>query len=142
MGRQWERAAIIFHMPSTPPRLFRVIIPVSDAEQALGFYSRLLGLEGRSVGGGRCYFDCGPVILALLETGKPVNPESLFFAVADLEEVHARARDLGCLSREPVHGASGAEILTRPWGERSFYAVDPCGHQLCFVDETTLYTGR
>lgn len=129
-------------MSPNPPRLFRVILPVSDGEQAVSFYSRLLGLEGRSVGGGRYYFDCGPVILALLETKKPVDPESLFFAVANLEEVHERARGLGCLSPEPVHGASAAEILTRPWGERSFYAVDPSGHRICFVDETTLFTGR
>jgi catechol 2,3-dioxygenase-like lactoylglutathione lyase family enzyme len=127
---------------SNPPRLFRLILPVSDLEKAAGFYSRLLGLEGRSVGGGRLYFDCGPVILALFETGKPSDPEQLFFAVADLEEVHARARDLGCLSEEKVHGASAAEILTRPWGERSFYAADPFGNRLCFVDEMTLFTGR
>jgi catechol 2,3-dioxygenase-like lactoylglutathione lyase family enzyme len=129
-------------MPSNPPRLFRLILSVSDGENAVRFYSRLLGLEARSVGGGRHYFDCGPVILALLETQKPAHPENLFFAVSNLEEVHARARELDCLSQELVHGASGAEILTRPWGERSFYAVDPSGHRLCFVDETTLYTGR
>jgi catechol 2,3-dioxygenase-like lactoylglutathione lyase family enzyme len=129
-------------MTENTPRLFRLILPVADGEKAAGFYSRLLGLEGRSVGGGRHYFDCGPVILALLETQKPAPPENLFFAVANLEEVHARARELGCLSQELVHGASAAEILTRPWGERSFYAVDPSGHRLCFVDETTLYTGR
>ncbi len=129
-------------MASNPPRLFRLILPVSNLEKAAAFYSRLLGLEGRSVGGGRLYFDCGPVILALLETGKPSDPEQLFFAIADLEEVHARARDLGCLSQEKVHGASASEILTRPWGERSFYASDPFGNRLCFVDETTLFTGR
>ena len=129
-------------MTSNPPRLFRLILPVSDLEKALGFYSRLLGIEGRSVGGGRCYFDCGPVILAMLETQKPGNPEQLFFAVGDLEEVHARARELGCLSQELVHGASAADILDRPWGERSFYVSDPFGNRLCFVDETTLFTGR
>ncbi|HEY3566599.1 MAG TPA: hypothetical protein VGP73_01605 [Thermoanaerobaculia bacterium] len=52
-------------MPPSTPRLFRLILPVSDGEKALGFYSR-----------------------------------------------------------------------------RSFYAVDPFGHRLCFVDETTLFTGR
>jgi catechol 2,3-dioxygenase-like lactoylglutathione lyase family enzyme len=129
-------------MPSTPPRLFRMIIPVADGESSAGFYSRLLGREGRRVGGGRHDFDCGPVILALLETKKPTDPENLFFAVANLEEVHARAREMGCLSPELVHGASAAEILTRPWGERSFYVLDPSGHRLCFVDETTLFTGR
>jgi predicted enzyme related to lactoylglutathione lyase len=134
-------------MSTTPPRLFRLILPVSDLEKAVGFYSRLLGIEGRSVGGGRCYFDCGPadcgpVILGMLETQKPAQPENFFFAVADLEEVHARARELGCLSQELVHGASGADILARPWGERSFYVSDPFGNRLCFVDETTLFTGR
>src|SRR3954465_9402829 len=57
---------IISRMTCNAPRLFRVIVPVSDLETAAGFYSRLLGLEGRSVGGGRQYFDCGPVILAVL----------------------------------------------------------------------------
>lgn len=129
-------------MTPNTPRLFRVIVPVSDLEQAAGFYSRLLGVPGRSVGGGRHYFDCGPVILAVLDNKKPANAEYLYFAVSDLEEVHARARELGCLSRESVHGASAAEIVTRPWGERCFYAFDPFGNGLCFVDETTLFTGR
>jgi hypothetical protein len=33
-------------------------------------------------------------------------------------------------------------IVRRPWGERSFYAVDPFGNKLCFVDRATLFTGR
>ena len=129
-------------MTPNAPRLFRIIVSVWDLEQAVRFYSRLLGLEGRSVGGGRHYFDCGPVILAVVDNQKPPNPEYIYFAVSDLEEVHARARDLGCLSKESVHGASAAEIVTRPWGERSFYAFDPFDNGLCFVDETTLFTGR
>jgi catechol 2,3-dioxygenase-like lactoylglutathione lyase family enzyme len=129
-------------MTPTPPRLFRVIVPVSDLETASGFYSRLLGLEGRSVGGGRAYFDCGPVILAVLETEKPANPEYLYFAVSNLEEIHARARELGCLSTESVHGAAAGEMIVRPWGERCFYAFDPFGNGLCFVDDATLFTGR
>jgi len=32
--------------------------------------------------------------------------------------------------------------VERPWGERSFYAVDPFGNPLCFVDQKTLFTGR
>jgi hypothetical protein len=32
--------------------------------------------------------------------------------------------------------------VTRPWGERSFYAFDPDGNGLCFVDERTVFTGR
>jgi catechol 2,3-dioxygenase-like lactoylglutathione lyase family enzyme len=129
-------------MTENVPRIFRLIVPVSDLETATGFYSRLLGMPGRGVGGGRHYFDCGPVVLALLDNKKPPNSDYIYFAVSDLEEIHARARELGCLSKESVHGASAAEMIVRPWRERSFYAFDPFGNGLCFVDETTVFTGR
>ncbi len=48
---------------------------------------------------------------------------------------------LSCLSREEVHDAPGGGIVVRPWGERSFYAEDPWGNPLCFVEEGTVYTG-
>ncbi len=128
------------------PNLFRVILQVAHLDQAVDFYTTLLGVHGRKVGGSRAYFDCGHVILALLDLtpgGKqPVaNADDIYFSVADLEPYHARAHALGCLSKETVHSASGAEILTRPWGERSFYAEDPWGNGLCFVDAGTLFTG-
>jgi catechol 2,3-dioxygenase-like lactoylglutathione lyase family enzyme len=129
------------------PNLFRVIVQVSDLNKAADFYAKLLGIAGRSVRGGRHYFDCGPVILAVLDlTGgseepKP-NPDYVYFSVNDLESVHARASELGCLSRDKVHGASAGDIATRPWGERSFYVDDPFGNGLCFVDARTIFTGR
>jgi predicted enzyme related to lactoylglutathione lyase len=122
-------------------RLFRAIVPVSDLEKAANFYARLLATPGRAVGGGRHYFDCGDVILALLDNKKPPNGDYLYLAVADLEAVHARAEGLGCLSQETVHGASAGEMVRRPWGERCFYAFDPFGNGLCFVDEGTVFTG-
>ncbi len=100
--------------------------------------------EGRKVGGGRVYFDCGPMTLALLKlegTPTPI-PEYVYFAVDELEALHARAKNLDALSKEKVHGESAAEIVVRPWGERSFYAFDPWGNGLCFVDDKTLFTGR
>jgi hypothetical protein len=62
--------------------------------------------------------------------------------VQDLEAVHSRANELGCLSKGEVHGRSAGDIVTRPWGERSFYVYDPFGNGLCFVDVRTLYTGQ
>jgi catechol 2,3-dioxygenase-like lactoylglutathione lyase family enzyme len=127
-----------------PSRIFRIILEVGDLDRATEFYARLLGAEGRKVGGGRVYFDCGPMILALLKpegTPTPI-PEYLYFAVDDLEAFHARAKDLDALSKEAVHGESAAEITVRPWRERSFYAFDPWGNGLCFVDDKTLFTGR
>ncbi len=130
------------------PTLFRVILQVSDLDKAAEFYSKLLADEGRRIPrGSRHYFDCGPVILALVdvatggEEAKPI-PDYIYFAVNNLDEVYARARELNCLSTEDVHGASAGEIVRRPWGELSFYVEDPWGNGLCFVDETTLFTGK
>lgn len=124
-------------------RLYRVILPVSDIERAEKFYTRLLGLQGRRVSPGRHYFDCGEVILAIVDPradgndwdARP-NQDHVYFAVADLDAVHRRASELGSLS--PVMG----KIEKRPWGERSFYAKDPSGNPLCFVDAKTVFTGR
>jgi predicted enzyme related to lactoylglutathione lyase len=130
------------------PALFRIILQVSDLDKAAEFYATLLADEGRRIPrASRHYFDCGPVILALVdvaaggEAAKPL-PDYIYFAVNNLEDFHARASELGCLSTEDVHGASAGEIAKRPWGERSFYADDPWGNGLCFVDEKTLFTGK
>src|SRR5687767_819458 len=74
------------------PRLYRVIVPVSDIDRAAKFYGELLGIEGKRVSGGRHYLDCGGVILALFQpaadgdetTARPL-PEHIYFAVSDLE---------------------------------------------------------
>ena len=129
------------------PKLFRVILQVSDLTKAVEFYSKLLAVKGRTLRGSRAYFDCGPVILAILDpTPGDIEPkpavEYIYFAVADLEAFHARASELGCLSKDQVHDDSAGEISVRPWGERSFYVDDPWGNGLCFVDENTVYTGR
>jgi predicted enzyme related to lactoylglutathione lyase len=132
---------------SDVPSLFRMILHVSDTDRAADFYARLLGTAGRRVAPTRHYFDCGPVILALVdptgggETPK-TNPDYVYLSVQDLETVHARATELGCLSQGEVHGKKAGDIVTRPWGERSFYANDPFGNGLCFVDERTVFTGR
>jgi predicted enzyme related to lactoylglutathione lyase len=125
-----------------------VILQVSDLDQAAEFYAKLLDDPGRRIPrASRHYIDCGPVILALVdvtaggEEAKPL-PDQIYFAVKDLEEVYARARELGCLSKEDVHGDSAGEIVVRPWGERSFYVHDPWGNGLCFVDDKTLFTGK
>jgi len=130
------------------PKLFRIALQVADLEQAAAFYSKLLDDEGiRIPRGSRHYYDCGPVILALVDQAaggleaKPI-PDYVYFAVNNLEEVYERARELGCLSKEDVHDDKAGEIVTRPWRERSFYCDDPWGNGLCFVDEKTLFTGR
>ena len=133
------------------PILYRIIRQVDNLDQAEEFYGKLLGDRGRRIPrASRHYIDCGPVILALVDvTGenttdlKPLPiPDYIYFAVPDVGAVQARARELNCLSPENFYGDPAGEVVTRPWGERSFYAHDPWGNRLCFVDENTLFTGK
>lgn len=122
--------------------IFRIFVPVSDLPTGIAFYRRLLDSNGREIRGGRHYFDCGGVILAIVEnSGSPIA-DHIYFSVNDLEAVFERAKDLGCLESTEIHGAPAGEIVVRPWGESSFYARDPFGNGLCFVDANTLYTGN
>jgi catechol 2,3-dioxygenase-like lactoylglutathione lyase family enzyme len=123
------------------PRLFRVILPVSDIVLAERFYSRVLGMSGKRVSPGRHYFDCGGTILACFDAkadGDSVvptaNPEHVYFAVGDLKACYERTVGAGC---QWIEG----EIQSRAWGERSFYARDPFGNPICFVDELTTFKG-
>jgi extradiol dioxygenase family protein len=129
-------------MASAPARLFRINVQVGDIAEAAVFYADLLGTEGRTAADGRAYFDAGGVTLQLMQVPEPhVVPRALHFAVADLDAVHARAAARLCLADYPIRGVSAGEPAVRPWGERSFYAEDPSGNPLCFVDEGTLFDG-
>lgn len=124
------------------PKLFRVILQVSDVEHAARFYGTVLAMPGERVSPGRHYFQCGETILACFDPradGDPFdaspNPDHVYLAVPDLEATFERARKAGCRSLDE-------RIETQPWGERSFYAVDPFGNKLCFVDASTVFTGH
>lgn len=131
------------------PRLFRVLLPARDLERSRRFYESLLSSRGRRVAQGRWYFDCGPVLLGILDYSAPgAHPtpptEAVYFATRDLEGVYRRARTLDCLAPGLLHDDPSSplgEIVVRPWRERSFYVDDPSGNSLCFVDARTLFTG-
>src|SRR3954470_16007004 len=98
-------------------------------------------MPGVRVSSGRHYFDCGGTILACFDPradgdgfdARP-NPDHIYLSVADLEGCYERARSAGCSQIDE-------KIQTFPWGERCFYAKDPFGNPLCFVDERTVFTG-
>jgi len=123
-------------------KLFRVILPVPDIEAAARFYSALFEQPGQRVSPGRHYFDCDGVVLACFDpradgdlfAARP-NPDQLYFAVENIEAFFARAQQLGFSEID-------SQIKSWPWGERSFYAVDPFGNPLCFVDQQTIFTGN
>jgi len=127
------------------PQFFRLNVEVGNLDQAINFYSTLLGVQGRKQPGARSYFECGPVTLSVIDVSSVGSPhtsaKALYFTVRNLEAAFERAKELGCLSQESVHDAPGGGIVVRPWGERSFYALDPWGNPLCFVEEGTVYTG-
>ena len=131
-------------------RLFRVIMPVGNIDEGSKFYSALLDNPGFRISGGRHYFQCGQVILAVYDAtadgdaagGVRSNPQHVYFAVLDLQATFARAQKLGGLLTEMGDGGLPmGEIARRPWGELSFYLDDPWGNPLCFVDETSIFRG-
>ena len=130
------------------PKMFRIALQIGDLAAAGDFYSKLLDDPGIPIPrGARHYFNCGPMILALVDVTKggetpQATPDYIYFAVNNLEEIFERAKAMNCLCKDRYHDQNAGEIVKRPWGEVSFYVEDPWGNGLCFVDETTLYTGR
>jgi catechol 2,3-dioxygenase-like lactoylglutathione lyase family enzyme len=130
---------------SEAPKLFRVTLEVSNLEEAATFYAKLFDTEGKRHPGARHYFNCGGVIVAVIDVSQggltpTPGPKSLYFAVKDVEAVHERAKSLKALAPYKVHGEAAGEVKIRPWREKSFYVVDRWGNDLCFVEEGTLYT--
>ncbi len=122
-------------------KIFRVIIPVSDINRATELYQQLLGQAGQRISSGRHYFDCEGIILALFDPradgdnfdAEP-NPDNIYFSTTELDQLYERAQKMGCNII--------SEIKVQPWGERSFYLRDMYDNQLCFVDSTTIFTGK
>jgi len=125
-------------------KLYRVILPVRGIDRAAAIYAELLQVPGTRVSSGRHYFNCGGTTLACYDPeadgdgelgGWRHHPNQyVYFAVGDLEATLQRAERAGCAIL-----ASG--IQTMPWGERMFWAVDPFGNPISFVDERTVFTG-
>ena len=124
------------------PKLYRVILPVGDIQAAQTFYARVLGVPGQRVSPGRHYFDCQGTILACFDPradgddfDASPNPDHIYFAVDDLDGALQRCRDAGSKGLDDG-------IVVQPWGERCFYATDPFGNKMCFVDRGTVFTGN
>jgi predicted enzyme related to lactoylglutathione lyase len=123
--------------------LYRVIIPVKNIETATSFYSHVLKESGERVSPGRHYYDCDGTTLACYDPiaeGDDVGKgwkhhfnQYVYFAVSDLDHVESRVREAG--------GEIDTAIETMPWGERMFYAKDPFGNPISFVDQDTVYRG-
>ena len=129
-------------------KLYRTIVPVSDIEAAASFYAAVFAEPGRRVSGGRHYFgdvDGGSILALYSPTDdgdarrygaewRPHPLQYVYFSTDDLEA--ARARCVAAGARD-VTG-----IAAMPWGETMFYALDPFGNPISFVQAGTEFTGQ
>lgn len=133
--------------------LRNVAVPTTSMGRAEAFYEELLGVEADSFVPNRHFFYLDACQLSLVNPAEHArahglpeppfrpNPEILYFAVSDLGAAYERAQKLRMrpLADDPDVGTG---IQTHPWGERSFYGLDPSGNPISFVDDQTLYRGR
>jgi catechol 2,3-dioxygenase-like lactoylglutathione lyase family enzyme len=70
------------------PQFFRLNVEVGDLDGAIAFYTDLLGVQGRKQPGHRCYFECGPVTLQVVDVSSNGRPHpvarALYFTVEHL----------------------------------------------------------
>lgn len=125
-------------------RLYRIILPINDIKVAVEFYSALLDMPGVSVSEGRHYFNLGGTILACYDPQADGDDKGswsfhhnqyIYIATPKLDEVFRKIKTLKCQHVDD-------KIETMPWGERLFYANDPFGNPICFVDDSTVFSGE
>jgi len=129
----------------SPMRLYRVILPVTDIDAAAQFYATVLDEPGRRVSGGRHYFGAGDAgaILACYDPtadGDSIDEgwrhhalQYVYFSVDDLERTRSRCAAAGATDLTPIEAM--------PWGETMFYALDPFGNPISFVQAGTEFVG-
>jgi catechol 2,3-dioxygenase-like lactoylglutathione lyase family enzyme len=125
-------------------KLFRVVLPVSDIELAADFYFQVFGVKGKRVAPGKHFFDYEGVSLSCydpLANGDKLGQgwmhhenQFTYFSVKNLDALYFR------LMKVP-DAEIDSNIKENEIGERLFYALDPFGNPLCFVDEKTVFEG-
>ena len=91
------------------PKLFRVTLEVADLERATQLYAALFGLDGQRYPGARHYFDCGGVIVAVLDVSRggmaPTRSfRTTFSQVSAVREMSLKSAD--CRDKPPVRALS------------------------------------
>jgi len=132
--------------------LCNVVLPTRSMGRAEAFFEELLGVDADGFVPNRHMFlldDCQLSLVDPIEHAKShelpapefrPNPDTVYFAVADLDASFERAQKLGMPPLTDDHDVVQG-IHTYPWGERSFSGHDPSGNPISFVDDKTLYLG-
>lgn len=126
-------------------KLYRIILPVNNIDEATRFYADLLEQQGQRVSPGRHYFNLEGTILACYDPiadGDEIKQrwsfhenQYIYIATDNLESIHQKLIQLSECKYIDSH------INKMPWGERLFYANDPFGNPICFVDRKTIFSG-
>ncbi len=98
-------------------------------------------MNGIQVSNGRHSFSCEETILACFDPKvdgddyepKP-NADHVYISVFNLDQVDSLIKDSAASYIEEF-------IKTQPLEEKSFYAKDPFGNPICFVDDRTVFSG-
>lgn len=124
-------------------KLIRVVLPVSDINLAEEFYTNILGVKGKRASAGKHIFNCEGVILVCydpLSNGDKLGSgwmhhknQFVTFSVKNLDATYFRFLKIPDVEID-------SEIKKNSLGERIFYALDPFGNPICFVDEKTAFT--
>lgn len=121
--------------------LFRVVLPTHPIQKALDFYEAIFGAKAHKVSEGRYYFRLGNVILVCYDSiadgdffQVSPNPEHIYIATSRIEESYEKVKRNNPLVISP-------KIQKMPWGENSFYFIDPFGNKICFVEKGTEFWG-
>ena len=125
-------------------RLYRVILPVTDIETAVAFYSGVLKNEGMRVSPGRHYFNLGGTILACYDPRSDGDPGDDDWKFHENQYLYIATNDL-TKTLESISAFGGevtSEIEQMPWGETLFYAKDPFNNPICFVEESSIFLGE
>ncbi len=149
--RSETRPENTLYMGSPIAALRNVVLPTTSLGRAGAFYEELFGMDMDTVVPNRHFLRCESCQFTLVNPLEHAtahelprgefrpNPEIVYFAVDDLDSTFERAQKLRMKPPRSEDGAAG--IQTYPWGERSFYGLDPSGNPICLVDDCTLYTG-
>jgi len=106
---------------------------VDDVDAARAFYAGLLGLRPLSLEASTLVFDAGTLLI--VEHGdEEARSEGLVgrfagfsFGIADIEALHARLKDSGCIIDGPPE--------RQPWGGILMHVKDPSGNVVSFVQD-------
>lgn len=122
-------------MQTATARVGRVTLQVGDIEQAVWFYTTLLGIGGRRIPPGRHAWDCARVLLVCYHPGAegqelyPIpSQNTLYLSVANLDELFARAKSLCALDLTTATQTGGSR-------ERPFTLKAPFWNPVCFVED-------